>query len=216
MAHQITNFIFDIDGTLINTYEKYMPPMIDVMEKHGYHVPADQVDSLKRKLFGITGADSLRQGGVKEEDIPEMVAEWRALSFQREDLVTVFPGIKEMIMGLAARPDTKLAIATSKVREDYQEHFVNDYDWTKYFDVAVTEELTSNHKPDPYPILLAMDKLSARPENSVYVGDTINDLKAAHNAGIKFAGALYGSSQPQNIQDADYPLHEPQDLLKID
>ena len=45
MAHQITNFIFDIDGTLINTYEKYMPPMIDVMEKHGYHVPADQVDS---------------------------------------------------------------------------------------------------------------------------------------------------------------------------
>ena len=33
MAHQITNFIFDIDGTLINTYEKYMPPMIDVMEK---------------------------------------------------------------------------------------------------------------------------------------------------------------------------------------
>lgn len=34
MAHQITNFIFDIDGTLINTYEKYMPPMIDVMEKH--------------------------------------------------------------------------------------------------------------------------------------------------------------------------------------
>ena len=60
-----------------------------------------------------------------------------------------------------------------------------------------------------------MDKLGARPENSVYVGDTINDLKAAHNAGIKFAGALYGSSQPKH-SDADYPLHEPQDLLKID
>lgn len=216
MAHQITNFIFDIDGTLINTYEKYMPPMIDVMEKHGYHVSADQVDSLKRKLFGITGADSLRQGGVKEEDIPEMVAEWRELSFQRENLVTVFPGIEEMVTGLAARPDTKLAIATSKVREDYEGHFANDYDWTKYFDVAVTEELTTKHKPDPDPILLAMKKMGATPESSVYVGDTINDLKAAHNAEIKFAGALYGSSQPENIKDADYPLHKPQDLLNID
>lgn len=216
MAHQITNFIFDIDGTLINTYEKYMPAMIEVMEKHGYHVPADQVDPLKRKLFGITGADSLRQAGIREEEIPGMVDEWRALSFQRENLVTVFPGIEEMITGLAARPDTKLAIATSKNREDYQEHFVKDYDWTKNFDVAVTEELTDKHKPDPDPILLAMKKMGAHPENSVYVGDTINDLKAAHNAGIKFAGALYGSSQPQNIEDADFPLQKPQDLLDID
>lgn len=215
MSHQITNFIFDIDGTLINTYEKYMPAMIEIMEKHGYHVPADQEDSLKRELFGITGADSLRLAHVKEEDIPEMVDEWRELSFQREDSVTVFPGIVEMVTGLASRPDTKLAIATSKAREDYEEHFAHDYDWTKYFDAIVTEEMTKGHKPDPDPILLAMEKLGASPESSVYVGDTINDMKAAHNAGIKFAGAIYGSSQPEKIKNADFPLEKPEDLLDI-
>ena len=30
------NFIFDVDGTLINTYEMYMPAMIDVLAKYGY------------------------------------------------------------------------------------------------------------------------------------------------------------------------------------
>lgn len=215
MSHQITNFIFDIDGTLINTFEKYMPAMIEIMEKHNYHVPAEQEDSLKRELFGITGEDSLRLAYVKEEDIPEMVDEWRELSFEREDSVTVFPGILKMVTGLASRSDTKLAIATSRAQEDYDEHFAREYDWTKYFDAVVTEKMTSKHKPDPDPILLAMEKLSASPESSVYVGDTINDMKAAHNAGIKFAGALYGSSQPDKIRDADFLLEKPEDLLNI-
>lgn len=215
MNHQITNFIFDIDGTLIDTYDMYMPAMIEIMEKHGYHVPTDQIEPLKKKLFGITGADSLRQAGIKEADIPEMVDEWGKLAFSREDQVKVFPEVVATLTELANRPDTRLAIATSKNKDAYANHFANMYDWANLFDAVVTEDQTSKHKPEPEPILLAMQKLNASPEASVYVGDTINDLKAAHNAGIKCAGALYGSSQPQNIANADFPLHSPSDLLKI-
>ena len=32
----IKNYIFDIDGTLINTIDMYMPAMIEILEKHGY------------------------------------------------------------------------------------------------------------------------------------------------------------------------------------
>ncbi len=215
MEHQITNFIFDIDGTLIDTYDMYMPAMIEIMEKHGYHVPADQVEPMKKKLFGITGADSLRLAGIRDEDIPEMVDEWGKLAFSREDQVKVFDGVVSTLKELATRPDTHIAIATSKNQDAYDHHFANVWDWSNWFDAVVTEDQTSKHKPDPDPILLAMKKLDASPESSVYVGDTINDLKAAHNAGIKCAGALYGSSQPQNIADADFPLHQPSDLLKI-
>lgn len=216
MAHQITNFIFDIDGTLIDTYDMYMPAMIEIMEKHGYHVPEGQVEPMKKKLFGITGADSLRQAGIRDEDIPEMVDEWGRLAFSREDQVKVFDGVVKTLQELADRPDTQIAIATSKNQEAYDHHFANVWDWANLFDAVVTEDQTSKHKPDPDPILLAMKKLGARPETSVYVGDTINDLKAAHNAGIKCAGALYGSSQPQKIADAAFPLQQPTDLLRID
>lgn len=216
MAHQITNYIFDIDGTLIDTYEMYMPAMIEILEKHGYHIPEDQVEPLKKKTFGITGADSLRIVGVKEANIPGMVAEWNKLAFSREDQVTVFPGVVDTLTALAKRPDTHLAIATSKNKNGYANHFANRYDWANLFDAVVTEDRTSKHKPDPEPILLAMKKLNASPESAVYVGDTINDLKAAHNAGIKCAGAIYGSSLPENIANADFPLQEPADLLKID
>lgn len=216
MSRQITNFIFDIDGTLIDTYDMYMPAMIEIMEKHGYYVAADQVEPLKKKLFGITGTDSLRLAGIKEADIPAMVDEWGQLAFSREDQVKVFPEVITTLTELAQRPDTHLAIATSKNKDAYANHFANMYDWAQLFGAVVTEDQTTNHKPAPDPILLAMKKLNASPESAIYVGDTINDLKAAHNAGIKCAGALYGSSQPQNIAQADFPLQSPSDLLKID
>lgn len=53
------------------------------------------------------------------------------------------------------------------------------------------------------------------PAQTVYVGDTINDLKAAKAAGVKSAAALYGSANPASIMGADFLLHEPADLLKI-
>ena len=36
MMAQMKNFIFDIDGTLINTIDMYMPAMFEVLAKHGY------------------------------------------------------------------------------------------------------------------------------------------------------------------------------------
>ena len=79
----------------------------------------------------------------------------------------------------------------------------------------ITSADTVKHKPYPEPILAAVEKLGARPEESVYVGDTVNDLRAAKAAGVKFAGALYGSANLDAIKDADYPLTSPLDLLKI-
>ena len=108
----------------------------------------------------------------------------------------------------------RLGVATSKLRTEY-DHFAETYPFAQLFDTVITSADTVNHKPDPEPILAAVEKLGARPEESVYVGDTVNDLRAAKAAGVKFAGALYGSANPDAIKDADYPLTSPLDLLKI-
>ena len=215
MAQKIENFIFDIDGTLIDTIDMYMPAMIDTLAQHGHPVAPDKVEQTKHDLFGITGRDALRLAGISEEEIPEMLKDWFDLAYQRADRANVIEGIPEMLNTLANREDAKIAIATSKLADEYQEYFVNKYDFAKLFKVAITSADTKKHKPAPDPILAAMDKMGADPATTVYVGDTINDMKAAHAAGAKFAGALYSSANPDSIKDADFPLMKPADLLKI-
>ena len=215
MAQKIENFIFDIDGTLIDTIDMYMPAMIDTLAQHGHPVAPDKVEQTKHDLFGITGRDALRLAGISEEEIPEMLKDWFDLAYQRADRAKVIEGIPEMLNTLANREDAKIAIATSKLADEYQEYFVNKYDFAKLFKVAITSADTKKHKPAPDPILAAMDKMGADPATTVYVGDTINDMKAAHAAGAKFAGALYSSANPDSSKDADFPLMKPADLLKI-
>ncbi len=215
MAQKIENFIFDIDGTLIDTIDMYMPAMIDTLAQHGHPVAPDKVEQTKHDLFGITGRDALRLAGISEEEIPEMLKDWFDLAYQRADRAKVIEGIPEMLNTLANREDAKIAIATSKLADEYQEYFVNKYDFAKLFKVAITSADTKKHKPAPDPILAAMDKMGADPATTVYVGDTINDMKAAHAAGAKFAGALYSSANPDSIKDADFPLMKPADLLEI-
>lgn len=215
MVQKIENFIFDIDGTLIDTIDMYMPAMIDTLAKHGHPIAPDKVEQTKHDLFGITGRDALRLAGISEEEIPEMLKDWFDLAYQRADRAKVIEGIPEMLNTLANREDTKIAIATSKLADEYQEYFVNKYDFAKLFKVAITSADTKKHKPAPDPILAAMDKMGADPATTVYVGDTVNDMKAAHAAGAKFAGALYSSANPDSIKDADFPLMKPADLLEI-
>ncbi|MHA2951605.1 HAD family hydrolase [Limosilactobacillus reuteri] len=215
MAQKIENFIFDIDGTLIDTIDMYMPAMIDTLAQHGHPVAPDKVEQTKHDLFGITGQDALRLAGISEEEIPEMLKDWFDLAYQRADRAKVIEGIPEMLNTLANREDAKIAIATSKLADEYQEYFVNKYDFAKLFKVAITSADTKKHKPAPDPILAAMNKMRADPATTVYVGDTINDMKAAHAAGAKFAGALYSSANPDSIKDADFPLMKPADLLEI-
>ena len=215
MAQKIENIIFYIDGTLIDTIDMYMPAMIDTLAQHGHPVAPDKVEQTKHDLFGITGRDALRLAGISEEEIPEMLKDWFDLAYQRADRAKVIEGIPEMLNTLANREDAKIAIATSKLADEYQEYFVNKYDFAKLFKVAITSADTKKHKPAPDPILAAMNKMGADPATTVYVGDTINDMKAAHAAGAKFAGALYSSANPDSIKDADFPLMKPADLLEI-
>lgn len=211
---QINTFIFDIDGTLIDTFDMYMPTMVSTLRKHGYHIAPEEEQKVMKRLFGITGEDALTLFGVRPGEISAIQKEWFDAAYQREGHVKVIDRVPEALRKLAAIPGNHLGVATSKLRKEY-DHFAKRYPFASLFDGVITSADTDKHKPDPEPILAAVSRLKAKPEESVYVGDTINDLKAAKRAGVKFAGALYGSANPDAITDADYPLASPLDLLKI-
>lgn len=137
------------------------------------------------------------------------------LAYQNFDKVTVIPGIPETLCQLAQKGNYHLAIVTSKTSQEYQKHFRDQYRFARYFKVVVTADMTEKHKPSPEPIKRALEDLQAIPQEAMYIGDMVTDQIAAHDAGVKFAGASYGSVSPDDLKDADYILNQPQDILKL-
>ena len=75
---------------------------------------------------------------------------------------------------------------------------------------------TEKHKPAPDPILVAMDKMEADPATTVYVGDTINDMKVRPCSRCQVCKRpLLFCKIPIVLKMRDFPLMKPADLLKF-
>ncbi|WP_137597261.1 HAD family hydrolase [Paucilactobacillus kaifaensis] len=206
------NFIFDVDGTLIDTFNMYVPALKQALESHGYKTTESELS----QSFGISGDDALRKIGILDDQLRRIIFdEWAQLSVKNIDRVTVYPGIESTLHKLKVLAQVKLVVVTSKTRRDYDEGFKTRYTIGSMFDEYVTADDTIKHKPDPEPILAGLDKVDATPEESMYIGDTIFDMTAAHEAGIKFGAALWGTTQKNQLNGADFLLTSPSDLLKL-
>ena len=68
--------------------------------------------------------------------------------------------------------------------------------------VIITPEQTIKQKPNPEPIYLACEKLSIKPEESVYIGDTVRDYQTALNSGTKFIALIDKGSTAKQFSEA--------------
>ncbi|HIW70394.1 MAG TPA: HAD family hydrolase [Candidatus Limosilactobacillus merdipullorum] len=212
----IKNFIFDIDGTLIDTYDVYMPTLFEVLADYGYHYTPEEEEHYSKEVFGIPGWESLEYiGNIKKDQMQEILDAWDEAAEVKQQDAKVIDGVPEMLEELSNRPGVQLGIVTSKVRDEYENYFHQMFDIAKYFSFAVTASETVKHKPFGDPIVKAMEDSGSKPEESIYVGDTVNDMKAAIDAGTHFAGAIYDSAMPERIKDSEFLLKKPQDLLKV-
>ena len=59
-------------------------------------------------------------------------------------------------------------------------------------DIVIDAESTTKHKPDPTPVLLALEKLSCSAADAIYVGDAPVDIQAGRAAGTRTIGTLGG------------------------
>jgi hypothetical protein len=93
----------------------------------------------------------------------------------------LYAGIDRLLRDLSGA-GVAVAAATSKRRAS-AEIAAGLTGLSSHLDVLVTMEDTVVHKPDPEPLLLAVNRLGATPDQAVYVGDAIVDVQDARNAG---------------------------------
>ncbi|AQW21774.1 phosphatase [Lentilactobacillus curieae] len=201
-------YIFDVDGTLIDSEKMYMLSLLKVLNAHGYNYKYDEIT----QAFGINALDAVIQLGVKNPQA--ILDEWFSIVDDYKDLTHVFPGIKEALAELHASSSNRLAIATSKLRKELLRD-VKPFGLNPYFDAVISSDDVEHGKPAPDMVIKGMEKLSSTTNSTVYVGDTVYDLEAAHRAGVSFALAGWETKMADKFKDSEYYLTTPADLLKI-
>ncbi len=220
MLNDVNAILFDLDGTLVNTI-----PLIFACYEHtlSVHLPGFLpprrviVGNLGRSLDDILYDFAVSAGIAEPRPVSrEMLDTYR--SFQRENLdrlIEPYDGMREALQGLRGRGLT-LGLVTSKV--EWAARLAYDrYGLGEFLSVLVFHDDTARHKPDPQPLLFAASKAGLDPARAAYVGDSVHDMAAGQAAGMKTIGALWGPSEPGDLErsGADVLAARPIDLLTL-
>lgn len=170
--------IFDLDGTLIDSSEGVIEATNYALTKLGEPIR--------------TAAEIRRYIGFPLE---EMFADFSAAPYEelrshfqhraRETVVsssTALPGVENVIVRLH-ESGYVMAIATTKISVHIR-LILDKLGWRDYFSATVGGDEVSKVKPAPEAFQKALGMMYGQPENTMVIGDTINDVLAARAAGL--------------------------------
>ncbi|NGP46395.1 HAD family hydrolase [Bacillaceae bacterium SIJ1] len=199
--------IFDVDGTMIDTEVAILKALqMTLNEEEGKEYTIDDL----RFTFGLTSLEALKQLHVRDPERVEDIWQKKVLDFVHE--VKVFPGIEKVLQQLT-KHGVKLGIVTSKTRQEYNDEFV-PFGLAPYFTYTVCVDETSKHKPDPEPMFACLKGLAAKPEETLYIGDTVHDLNCAKASSVAFGLASWGAHD-DDFEASEYIFEKPEDILHL-
>lgn len=187
--------IFDVDGVLLDSFQANLKLFQDLMREAGYAIPTEETYAT---LFHLPGREVVKR--LTKTDSPEELQRIHELRLHKVRFpVELLSMPEDAAMTLAAlRNQYALGIVTNRIRSGIFES-TELASLKECFSTVVAYEDTERHKPDPEPLLLALENLEVRPDEAVYIGDSPDDLAAARSAGTHF---IYYSSDDLDGADA--------------
>ena len=183
-------FIFDLDGTLLNTLDDLKNSVNFAMRSMGY--PEHTLEQVR--MFIGNGIAMLIKRAVPQET--DEFDEKKTLGIFTEhynahlnDCTAPYPGITESLTALKNR-GVKIGVVTNK-NDDSAKMLI-----VRYFGNLV--DATLGHldgipsKPNPEALLRVMSDLGVNAEETLYFGDSDVDVLTEKNAGVKSVGASWG------------------------
>lgn len=214
--------LFDLDGTLTDSYEGIIKGFIYALDKMG----AEPKEDTFRECIGPPITQSLQKlYGMNEEEADRGVKLFREYYADKGIYENVpYPDTELMLQTLRAH-DKKLMVATAKpevMAERVLEHFgLQDY----FCFVAGVNSDAAAPPDDPEIRSSKKDVISYiirtngifDPENAVMVGDRGSDITAAKELGLQTIGVAYGYGTREELEaaGADYIAADPMQLVKI-
>jgi HAD superfamily hydrolase (TIGR01509 family) len=207
MWSQIAYIIFDLDGTLIDSSRGVIESTNYALESLGEKPRTDE------EIVRFIGYPL----DVMFPSFTKAPLDELKRAFQVKAKTSIITSVKPLvgvndILPLLHKAGYTLGIATTK----FSIHTVGSVEkcgWSGYFKALTSGDEVERVKPAPDIIHLAMKRLGADPERTVMIGDTVNDIIAAHEAGIRviaikspFGQDEFTSHNPDLILDSIFDL----------
>ena len=191
--------LFDLDGTVIDSGAIILASMRHAArEVLGVEVPDEQLMA----AVGGPGLEAQMQA-LSPDRADELVTVYRAHNEPLHDELVCCAGMDEVLVQLKDE-GRRLGIVTAKRRQTVELAFAR-IPIEHLFETVVGGDETKKHKPDPEPLLLALERLGAAPDDAVYVGDAPFDVKAAKAAGLYSVGVSWGGIHGRERVEAEEP-----------
>lgn len=180
--------LFDLDGTLIDSTDAIVDSFYDVFRFFKLDSPS-RVSIVS--LIGYPLEDMFTKLGI-QDNIEKYVLKYKEFYRPRSlGMTTLLPGAMEAI-DLASKI-AKLGIVTTKISERTGA-LLENMKVRKYFDVLVGRDNVVKPKPDPEPVLKALEQFEYDENEHIFmIGDTYMDVAAANGANVLSIGVLCGS-----------------------
>jgi pyrophosphatase PpaX len=192
--------LFDLDGTLVDS-----AAMILASFQHATRTVLRR-EIPEQELLAAVGGPGLR--AQMEALAPDRVEE--LIEVYSDHNVGLHPGLQpcegilELLETLKAE-GRRLGVVTAKRRATLTLGFEVLPQLERFFDVTIAAEDTERHKPDPQPLLAALERLDEDPAGAAYVGDSPFDIQAAKAAGMGAIAVTWGAIHPRQRLEREQP-----------
>jgi pyrophosphatase PpaX len=205
--------LYDFDGTLADSTELIMRCYRHTMTTHLGECPPDE-EWLSG--FGTPLSDQIARFARTPEENQAMLDSYRNHQDALFDAeLRPFPGADEVLAELERR-GIPMAIVTSRMKRATLRG-LDVCGLARHFDVVITPEDVTRAKPDPEPVLAALDRLGVPASEALFVGDSPHDIAAGRAAGTRTAGVLWGPFPRAALEAAapDYLLARQDQVLEL-
>jgi HAD superfamily hydrolase (TIGR01509 family) len=210
-----TAFVFDLDGTLIDSVYQHVLAWQEALEQFGIRLSAWRIHRRVGMSGGLFVAALRREIGlpVSPEDAVRLQQLHEEGYLRRIGQVRALPGARELLAALS-RDGVPWAIATSARRPSAAKGL--EVLGVGEGATLITREEVEHAKPDPDLFIAAAQRLGIAIAFCVVVGDSVWDLLAARRAGALGVGLLSGGyGEDELVRAGAYRVYaDPADLLE--
>ena len=200
---QKTAFIWDLDGTLLDSYEAILSGIEETFAQ--FAIPYDK-GKVREFILKYSVQDLLVQVAEERKLDVEVLNQVRAQSLAEKNAqVVLMPGAREML-AWADQAGIQQFVYTHK--GDNALTILRDLGLESYFTEILTSQSGFARKPSPEAANYLIDKYQLNPDNTYYIGDRTLDVEFAQNSGIQsinFLESTYeGNHRIQALEDISH------------
>lgn len=196
--------LIDLDGTLIDSVPDLAFCVDAMMTELGLPVRGEAavrnwvgngVERLVQRAL-CNDLDGQPDAALFERALPVFMRLYQENTSQRSCL---YPGVREGLDLLHAQ-EYRLGCVTNKA-ERFTLPLLRDKGILDHFELVVSGDTLEKKKPDPMPLLYAAERFGVAPVDSLMVGDSRSDVKAARAAGFRIVCMTYGYNHGADIRE---------------